>query len=953
MQPTTAETFGDLLRFLRRRARLTQREFALAVGYTEAHICRLEKNQRPPDLTTIAALFGSALDLEDEPQTMARLLELAAAARAERSVTHVTVSETTVRREVIEELGTLEDIPALPPQHVLRPALRECLLVALQRDRHVMISGLPGTGKTSLASSVAHDLAGEGAGTEARQRPVFWLTFRRGVTATFDVAARQLALFLLATSQSGTLSPQLRDLARSATGTALPADRQLKLIGDALAQQSAQGRPPALLCFDEVQLVCDDEAILTLFRHLRTTPALVMCMGREAALLPDTPTLLLSGLEPAEAQELISQLDFDLTPALLKRLLTKTARSPMLLRLAAGQLRDRSVDAQRFIDRLDSQPQVAAYLVDTVLRDLSAGARWLAQLIAVFRQPIDLYDDRLIELMTAAGGPALLDRTLAELQRRHLIDQPREAALHPLVRDHLYTALAVDPGHKKQLHLVAAQWADRYGGELIEAAYHYTRAGRLPQVAQVLADQSETLFNRGQASAAAEVIDEALAEARQKRGFLPTALRQLLTARGDVLKSTLRAAEAEASYREALALAQGQPLARASIIRVLAQSLMQRGQTAEALRLCRSALADLPAGEVIMRARLLATQCRAHLSLSEYGEAERTARAALTLAPQFAEYLPQVADDVIARVERTLGWINYTRHPRGEESLAHYRRALAAARRAGSRGVESAVLSNLGTALVERGDWEGAVQSYQAAYAAFESFGDVYSMAGIVHNLSEVHHKRNELPQALQYLEQACAMERSVGDLEGLLSSEEGRAAVLLDMGQLAQARSILDEVMSGFTESSDTWTLGSCLIMLAEVQVLQSQIAEARATIERALAMPGIQENARIRTWAYSAQVLTHLGAGGAGDVEAAQRQIAVWPPADVGYELMFRWQIVACLVTLAGGDEAGGRAQAQAIAQQARAVGHLLNATVADRIATSPMVSVRDLPRLLYPGQ
>src|SRR5512135_3753086 len=124
---TTAETFGDLLKFLRRRARLTQRELALAVGYTEAHVCRLEKNQRPPDLTTIAALFGSALDLEDEPQTMARLLELAATARDERPVTRVTFSETTIRREVVEELGTLEDIPALPPQYVRRDALQRQL----------------------------------------------------------------------------------------------------------------------------------------------------------------------------------------------------------------------------------------------------------------------------------------------------------------------------------------------------------------------------------------------------------------------------------------------------------------------------------------------------------------------------------------------------------------------------------------------------------------------------------------------------------------------------------------------------------------------------------------------------------------------------------------------------------------------------------------------------------
>ncbi|MBI5564484.1 MAG: tetratricopeptide repeat protein [Chloroflexi bacterium] len=934
--PTAPRTVGDLLKFLRRRARLTQRELALAVGYTEAHVCRLEKNQRPPDLTTIAALFGSALDLEDEPQTMARLLKLAAAARDERPVTHVTVSETTIRQEVIEELGTLEDIPALPPHYVPRPELQRQLHAALQHDRHVMVSGLPGMGKTTLASSVARAVA--------QAMPVFWLTFRPGLTATFEVIVRQLALFLLATCQSGILPPQLRDLARPASGGTLPPDRQLTLIGAALARQ------PVLLCFDEVQTISADDSIVALFRLLRGTPAQIMCMGREAAVLPGTPTLRLNGLEPAEARQLISQLDFTLAPALLERLLIKTARSPMLLRLTAGQLHDSTVDARNFVDRLDTQPQVAAYLVDTVLRDLSAGARWLADLIAVFRQPIDLYDEMLIELIAPAGGPTPLDRALAELQRRHLIDQPREAALHPLVRDHLYTALAIDPGHKKQLHLVAAQWAECHSGDLVETAHHYTRAGRLAQVAQVLVDQSEALFNRGQALAAAEVIDEALAQARLRRGFLPAALRQLLTARGDVLKGTRRAAEAEASYREALALAHGQPMARAGIVRVLGQSLMQRGQTAESLRLCQSALADLPPGDVIMRARLLAVQCRAHLALSEYGEAERTARAALVLAPQFAEYLPQVADDVTARTERTLGWINYTRHPQGDECLAHYRRALAAARRSGVRVIEAATLSNIGVALVERGDWDGAVQSYQAAYAAFEALGDVYSMASVLHNLAEVHHKRHELATALQYLEQVCEMERSVGDHEGRLSSEEGRAAVLLDMGQLTEARTILDEVMSGFTESSDVWTLGSCLIMLAEVQVLHGQIAAARSTIERALAMPGIQENARIRTWAQSTQVVLHLGAG---EVAAAQQQITAGPPDDVGYELMFRWQMVACLVTLAGGDEAGGRAAARAIADQARAVGHLLNATTADRIAASPIGPVGDLPRLLYPGQ
>ncbi|MBF8283025.1 MAG: hypothetical protein HW378_1940 [Anaerolineales bacterium] len=72
-------TFGDLLKYLRRRSGLTQRELSIAVGYSDTQISRLELNQRPPDLATIAALFIPALGLEHEPETAARLMELASA----------------------------------------------------------------------------------------------------------------------------------------------------------------------------------------------------------------------------------------------------------------------------------------------------------------------------------------------------------------------------------------------------------------------------------------------------------------------------------------------------------------------------------------------------------------------------------------------------------------------------------------------------------------------------------------------------------------------------------------------------------------------------------------------------------------------------------------------------------------------------------------------------------
>jgi transcriptional regulator with XRE-family HTH domain len=76
-------TFGDLLRYLRRRTGMTQRELSIAVGYSDTQISRLEQNERMPDLATVTARFLPALHIEDQPEVVERLLELAATVRRE------------------------------------------------------------------------------------------------------------------------------------------------------------------------------------------------------------------------------------------------------------------------------------------------------------------------------------------------------------------------------------------------------------------------------------------------------------------------------------------------------------------------------------------------------------------------------------------------------------------------------------------------------------------------------------------------------------------------------------------------------------------------------------------------------------------------------------------------------------------------------------------------------
>lgn len=77
-------TFGELLRYLRRRVGLTQTELSIAVGYSDAQISRLEQNLRLPNLATVQARFVPVLKLKNETAAMERLLRLAQSSQQDR-----------------------------------------------------------------------------------------------------------------------------------------------------------------------------------------------------------------------------------------------------------------------------------------------------------------------------------------------------------------------------------------------------------------------------------------------------------------------------------------------------------------------------------------------------------------------------------------------------------------------------------------------------------------------------------------------------------------------------------------------------------------------------------------------------------------------------------------------------------------------------------------------------
>jgi ATP/maltotriose-dependent transcriptional regulator MalT/DNA-binding XRE family transcriptional regulator len=917
--------FGTLLRVLRRRAQLTQRDLGDAVGYSEAQISRLEQRKRLPDPAVVAALFLPALRLGTEPALAARLHELAVIARGGQSGAHP---------------GDLAAIPAAPSHYIERRAALAELRDRLAADQRVLMRGLPGMGKTSLAAALARERAADG--------PVCWITLTAGITTPAEAVTRLLARFLARHGHA-----EVQPLCGPGqVETPLPRDEQLHLITTALA------RADALICLDNAHLVRAEPDTVTLIEHLAgTSSARMLAISREDVPLAGFAPLRVGGLAADESAALARALAGPLlSEPLAVALAERAGGSPMLIRLALGQLQPGGPRAAALIDRLEADPGIAGYLLQSTLAGLSEPSRRLISMLAVFRHPVDLLDERLIEASETLGGGYDVLAGLDELRRRQLVDHPARADLHPLVRDYLYAGLVGAAAGRRALHQMAAQYCERALHDPLEACWHLARAGDAAEAADLLAARAADLAATGRSGRAADLAAELLAAG----DVTGDTARQLLTARGDLLLHTERAGEAEDAYRQALALPGPRPV-RAELSGRLAQSLLQRGKVPDALALCREVIGGLAPGEDVLLARLTVLAARAHVMLSEYAEATDLATRACAAADVIAAITPGDAAAVRARAYWALG---VAARLRGEPDAAAgwLEQAITAARAAGLPEVAGRSLFSLGAIGAESGQLAEAERQYSAALAELRPIGDGYGIARVLHGLALLRHIAGDLDAAISLYDEAVALKRRMGDPLGAANSEHSRALVLLSRGQTGAARAALTAILAGTTALGERYARGHYLDSLAMVDLVEG---DWRSAGDHLAAAAGIAAEVGIPSLLAETTVHRAFAVLSAGDLAGAT---SLWQAtaeqagaAGTGMHANGALQhlaLTACLA-LARQDYPGAAAAAAAMSSQAAAGGDVrygrgarqLAAAIAAAAApggTAPPLA--DLPRVLW---
>jgi tetratricopeptide (TPR) repeat protein/transcriptional regulator with XRE-family HTH domain len=663
------------------------------------------------------------------------------------------------------------------------------------------LNGLPGVGKTALATALAHD-------AEVRAH------FPDGILWA-GLGDRPDVLGLL--SRWGTLLNNA------------PADQAQRSLPAAWAAciHAAIGQRRMLLIIDDAWDITHALAFQvggSHCAHLVTTrfPEIARRFAADGTTIVSELAeidgrLLLMRLapeavqaEPEEAQALVAAVGgLPLALTLLGHYLRAQAHSgqPRRLRAALERLHSRAArlqmaEAQALVESHPSLSEGAPLSLQAVIgisdQQMSADARAALRTLAVFPPKPDTFSEEAavfvsaqpvetLDLLTDAGllesnGPGryTLHQTIADYARAHLDD---DAAAGRLVA----YFVAYLEAHSEDYSSL-----ERESGNILAALEVAFEQAMQPELVRAAHAFAPFLGTRGLYPAAETLLQRSLEAAQALEDVRGQATSLLCL--GKIAEQRGNYTQARECWQNGLLLARqsGNAGSAAQLLLELGNLAWEQGQPEQARRLYEEAL-DI---------------------LRQIGDQRGTADTLKSLGNLAAD--------------------------QGQPKQAHrlYEEALELFRAQGDQRGAAFTLHNLGVLAREQGQLEQARRLYEKALDTLRSLGDRRSIPYVLNNLGNLARQQKQFAEARQFLEEALAIQRDLEDRQRIAFVLYNLANVAVDQRQFTEARRYLDEAIPIFTDLQGRRHIALAYQTLGILEREQGQYEQARQRFEEALAI-------------------------------------------------------------------------------------------------------------------
>lgn len=724
--------------------------------------------------------------------------------------------------------GRAGDAPTLA-RFVGRATELAALEARLQRERLVIITGMPGVGKTALMAALAARVT--------RPERICWYRCHQDDDA--DTLVRALAAFLAWRGQPGPWA--LLQEARRADGRELPDD----LLSDYVLHLLREGR--YLLCVDDVHLADEDPRFAQFIEQLRGAEeiAVILSSRRTPSFARLSEVDVLPGLSPVDAGGLLVARGVALSAEADAQLYAQTQGNAQLLILALDALA-RSRDPEGVVRDLAQANDVERYLLREVDAGLSDAERLVMRVVAALledggtRKAVAALLDTSLDEAAPSTVPTLADEqlqldprrlraALVSLCDRCLLAQDEGAGeyiQHAVVGSFYYAELS---RHERQtLHRRAGAYYEAIERRPLKAALQYEAAGDILRAVDLATADVWPLISTGQAQRLRSLLE------RLDSAHLDPP-RQLLLSRtlGEVCVALRARDAARHHFEQALQLAPAQPK-DADGQHLLAQICRGMGELLEPedaeaavqwLQRGREALGGADARE---EARLLIRISSAEISRANWDAARTTLERSLQILPTDAETLR-------ADVLLNLGTI-FGRTGDLTRATASLLDALAIYERAGDRWCEAIVRQSLGMALTLQGNWPAAADEYRRALAIAERLGSPARLAELMNNLGWLRLRQGNYPEARALLDQSAALARHHHLAEHLVYVSTNLAALAIAENRWDHADVAVGQAEALALELGIRGELPEIYRGKALVSLAQAAPEQARAFATRAL---------------------------------------------------------------------------------------------------------------------